>query len=103
MSIYNELFTTKTKIPQQPTPIQSQSWSLLLIGRDIIGIAPKSSGKSFACLIPALWKVSYMKQQPSSSLLSEEEGSSKPIIKSNCIDNTRLNQINCLEIEESNR
>lgn len=38
----------------RPTPIQSFVWSLLLGGRDVIGIAPTGSGKTLAYLLPAL-------------------------------------------------
>jgi superfamily II DNA/RNA helicase len=37
-----------------PTPIQRQSWSILLNHRSLIGIAPTSSGKTLAYAIPTL-------------------------------------------------
>ncbi|KAJ9446580.1 DEAD-box ATP-dependent RNA helicase 5 [Diplonema papillatum] len=37
-----------------PTPIQAQSWPMLLDGRDVIGIAKTGSGKTYAFLLPCL-------------------------------------------------
>ena len=38
----------------EPTPIQSQAWSVGLINRDIVGIAKTGSGKTLAFLIPGI-------------------------------------------------
>jgi len=38
----------------QPTPIQSQGWSMAMSGRDMIGIAQTGSGKTLAFLLPAI-------------------------------------------------
>jgi ATP-dependent RNA helicase DDX5/DBP2 len=38
----------------EPTPIQSQGWSMALRGRDLIGIAETGSGKTLAYLLPAI-------------------------------------------------
>ena len=37
-----------------PTPIQCQSWPILLEGRDLVGIAKTGSGKTLAFMVPAL-------------------------------------------------
>ena len=40
-----------------PSPIQAQSWPILLKGKDLIGIAATGSGKTLAFLIPAISKL----------------------------------------------
>lgn len=37
-----------------PSPIQCQSWPILLSGFDLIGIAQTGTGKTLAYLLPAL-------------------------------------------------
>ncbi|KPI88577.1 putative DEAD box RNA helicase [Leptomonas seymouri] len=37
-----------------PTPIQSQSWPIVLSGRDLVGVAKTGSGKTLAFVVPAL-------------------------------------------------
>lgn len=39
---------------QQPTPIQSQCWPIILHGKDLIGIAKTGSGKTFAFCVPGV-------------------------------------------------
>ncbi|XP_023951126.2 probable ATP-dependent RNA helicase DDX43 [Bicyclus anynana] len=39
---------------QEPSPIQSQAWPILLRGEDMIGIAQTGTGKTLAFLLPAL-------------------------------------------------
>lgn len=39
---------------EKPSPIQSQSWPVLLSGYDLIGIAQTGSGKTLAYLLPAM-------------------------------------------------
>nr|XP_033339157.1 probable ATP-dependent RNA helicase DDX43 [Megalopta genalis] len=38
----------------KPSPIQCQAWPILLSGKDLIGIAQTSTGKTLAFLLPAL-------------------------------------------------
>ncbi|KAK3089089.1 hypothetical protein FSP39_000647 [Pinctada imbricata] len=45
-TIYNQKFT-------KPSPIQAQSWPVLLQGLDLIGIAQTGTGKTLAFLLPA--------------------------------------------------
>lgn len=42
---------------KQPTPIQAQTWPMLLAGRDVIGIAETGSGKTLAFGLPGLTNV----------------------------------------------
>ncbi len=46
-----------------PTPIQEQTFSLLMSGRDVLGIAQTGTGKTYAYLLPCLrqWKYSHEK------------------------------------------
>jgi len=37
---------------ERPTPIQAQAIPAIMSGRDVIGISPARSGKTFACLLP---------------------------------------------------
>ena len=39
---------------EKPTPIQSQSWPIVLSGRDMVGIAATGSGKTLAFILPAI-------------------------------------------------
>lgn len=41
-----------------PTPIQAQSWPILLSGRDLVGVAKTGSGKTLAFIVPALAHIS---------------------------------------------
>lgn len=41
-----------------PTSIQSQSWPIVLSGRDLVGIAQTGSGKTLAYMLPALVHIS---------------------------------------------
>ncbi|KAF8523109.1 DEAD-domain-containing protein [Hysterangium stoloniferum] len=42
---------------KHPTPIQSCSWSALLKGKDVVGVAETGSGKTLAFGVPALAKI----------------------------------------------
>lgn len=45
-----------------PTPIQKESFSTILSGRDVIGIAQTGTGKTFAYLLPTLRLMKFSKQ-----------------------------------------
>ena len=45
-----------------PTPIQSESFSVVLSGKDVVGIAQTGTGKTFAYLLPILQSLSFSKQ-----------------------------------------
>ena len=42
----------------QPTPIQAQTWPIVLSGRDMVGIAKTGSGKTLAFIVPAIVHIS---------------------------------------------
>ncbi|EEH51086.1 uncharacterized protein MICPUCDRAFT_45119 [Micromonas pusilla CCMP1545] len=42
---------------QRPSPIQAQSWPIVLSGRDMVGIAATGSGKTLAFGLPALTQI----------------------------------------------
>ena len=46
----------------KPTPIQSQSFSLIQSGKDMVGIAQTGTGKTFAYMLPILQGLSFSKQ-----------------------------------------
>lgn len=54
---------TITKTFKAPTPIQAQSWPILLADRDCIAIAETGSGKTLAFLIPAFVRILKKKSQ----------------------------------------
>ncbi|KAK3254594.1 hypothetical protein CYMTET_36199 [Cymbomonas tetramitiformis] len=47
-----------------PTPIQAQSWSIALQGRDVIAIAKTGSGKTFGYMYPAFMHVRQTQKPP---------------------------------------
>eukprot|EP00750_Incisomonas_marina_P015903 INCI18790.1.p1 GENE.INCI18790.1~~INCI18790.1.p1 ORF type:complete len:457 (-),score=73.96 INCI18790.1:225-1595(-) len=53
----------KSKKFVKPSPIQSQCWSPLLQGRDVIGIAATGSGKTLSFLLPAVLKILRLKEE----------------------------------------
>ncbi len=47
----------------QPTPIQEKAFSLIMSGKDIVGIAQTGTGKTFAYLLPILRQLKYSDQK----------------------------------------
>ena len=46
-----------------PTPIQEESFPIVMSGRDVVGIAQTGTGKTFAYLLPVLRQLSYSEQR----------------------------------------
>ena len=46
----------------KPTPIQEQSYSVVLSGKDIVGIAQTGTGKTLAYMLPILRDLKFSKQ-----------------------------------------
>ncbi|EJT97985.1 DEAD-domain-containing protein [Dacryopinax primogenitus] len=61
--IPQELHNTlrKTGFPT-PTPIQAQTWPIVLSGKDLIGVAQTGSGKTLSYILPA---IAHLRAQPS--------------------------------------
>jgi len=49
---------------EKPTPIQSQSFSVILSGKDMVGIAQTGTGKTFAYMLPILQGLKFSDQIP---------------------------------------
>jgi ATP-dependent RNA helicase RhlE len=47
----------------QPTPIQEKAFSIIMSGRDVVGLAQTGTGKTFAYLLPILRQLTYSKQK----------------------------------------
>jgi len=47
---------------EKPTPIQQESFSVVLSGKDIVGIAQTGTGKTFAYMLPILQELKFSKQ-----------------------------------------
>ena len=47
-----------------PTPIQAQSWSIALQGRDLVSIAKTGSGKTCGFLLPGLMHIQATRKDP---------------------------------------
>ena len=47
----------------QPTPIQQKVFSVVMSGRDVVGIAQTGTGKTFAYLLPVLRQLTFSKQK----------------------------------------
>lgn len=48
---------------EQPTPIQQKVFSVIMSGRDVVGIAQTGTGKTFAYLLPILRNLGFSKQK----------------------------------------
>ena len=47
---------------ETPTPIQSQAYSVILSGKDMVGIAQTGTGKTFAYMLPILQELKFSKE-----------------------------------------
>lgn len=47
---------------EHPTPIQSQAFSVILSGKDVVGIAQTGTGKTLAYMLPLLQELKFSKQ-----------------------------------------
>lgn len=47
---------------EKPTPIQAQSFSVIMSGKDMVGIAQTGTGKTFAYMLPLLQNLKFSKQ-----------------------------------------
>ena len=47
---------------KQPTPIQSETFNIILSGKDVVGIAQTGTGKTFAFMLPILEELKFSKQ-----------------------------------------
>lgn len=47
----------------EPTPIQEKTFSLILSGRDVLGIAQTGTGKTFAYLLPCLRDIKFAREK----------------------------------------
>ncbi|HBS11947.1 MAG TPA: DEAD/DEAH box helicase [Flavobacteriaceae bacterium] len=47
---------------EKPTPIQAKAFSVILSGKDMVGIAQTGTGKTFAYLLPILQELKFSKQ-----------------------------------------
>jgi ATP-dependent RNA helicase RhlE len=49
---------------ERPTPIQQETFSVILSGKDVVGIAQTGTGKTFAYMLPILQELKFSKQIP---------------------------------------
>lgn len=47
---------------ERPTPIQEETYSVILSGKDVVGIAQTGTGKTFAYMLPILQNLKFSKQ-----------------------------------------
>ena len=47
---------------EKPTPIQAESFPVILAGRDMVGIAQTGTGKTYAYMMPILRDLKFSKQ-----------------------------------------
>ena len=48
----------------EPTPIQEKAYSVILSGKDVVGIAQTGTGKTFAYMLPLLHQLKFSKEIP---------------------------------------
>ncbi len=70
MSTFNDLNLSKQQLNAledlgfvTPTPIQEQSFSVIMSGKDMVGIAQTGTGKTFAYMLPIIRSLKYSEQQ----------------------------------------
>ena len=72
-----------------PTPVQVQSFPVIMSGRDVVSIAQTGTGKTFAYLLPILRQLKYAEQRhprvlivvPTRELVTQVEGEVKKLTK----------------------
>jgi len=63
LNLSNALRNALADLPfDKPTPIQSESFPIVLSGKDLVGIAQTGTGKTFAYLLPLLRDLKFSKQ-----------------------------------------
>jgi len=55
--------STRGGVFDNPTPIQSQGWPLIMTGKDVIGVAQTGSGKTLAFILPGVMHIRLNPQQ----------------------------------------
>jgi len=55
---------------KKPTPVQSQTWPIILSDRDVIGIAETGSGKTLAFGLPAITKFKSSQRHPKGKIFA---------------------------------
>ena len=48
---------------EKPTPIQAKSFTVIMSGRDVVGIAQTGTGKTFAYMLPILQNLKFSTQK----------------------------------------
>ena len=48
---------------EHPTPIQSEAFSVVASGKDVVGIAQTGTGKTFAYMLPILRNLKFSKKK----------------------------------------
>ena len=49
---------------EKPTPIQAKSFTVIMSGRDVVGIAQTGTGKTFAYMLPILQNLKFSLATP---------------------------------------
>ena len=86
---------------ETPTAIQAESFSVILSGRDMIGVAQTGTGKTFAYLLPILRQLPFSKQKhprvlivvPTRELVLQVAGEVEKLTKDSCLTGEELNEL----------
>lgn len=63
LNLSNPLLNALGDLPiESPTPIQAEAYSVILSGKDVVGIAQTGTGKTFAYLLPILKELKFSNQ-----------------------------------------